>query len=110
MSPEGTTQGDPLAMAMYGVALLPLMKLVKGDTIIHKWYADDGNAVGTIEALKTLHEKLKEHGPAFGYNLTKCNIITKEDLAQKARETFSNDEMVITTGNRVLGSTGRPQS
>ena len=105
MSQERTTQGDPLVMAMYGVALLPLMKLVKEDTVIHKWYADDMNAVGTIEAPKTLHEKLKEHGPAFRYNLTKCNIITKEDLVQKALETFSNDEMAITTGNLVLGST-----
>ena len=51
-SREGTTQGDPLAMAMYGLAILPLIEKVSDDNLIQKWYADDGNAAGSVEALK----------------------------------------------------------
>ena len=43
-SQEGTTQGDPLAMAMHGIAILPLIKRVMSDNVTQKWYADDGNA------------------------------------------------------------------
>ena len=35
-SQEGTTQGDPLAMAMYGIALLPLMDMIKNETVTQK--------------------------------------------------------------------------
>ena len=58
LSQEGTTQGDPLAMAMYGVALLPLIKLVKDEKLTQKWYADDGNAVGSFESLAALHFRI----------------------------------------------------
>ena len=75
---------DPLAMAMYGVALLPLITLAKDDMVTQKWYADDGNAVGSLESLVALHQKLQKHGPAFGYKLTKCNLIVKESSLEKA--------------------------
>ena len=45
-SQEGTTQVDPLAMAVYGLAIIPLIKLLSVDIVTQKWYADDGNAVG----------------------------------------------------------------
>ena len=45
-SQEGTTQGDPLAMAMYGIAKIPLINFSSVDNVTQKWYADDGNAVG----------------------------------------------------------------
>ena len=77
LSQEGTTQGDPLAMSMYGIALLPLLDLVNEEGVLQKWYADDGNVAGSIESLRNFFEKLKLHGPAFGYNITKCHLITK---------------------------------
>ena len=50
--------------------------------VTQNWYADDGNAVGTLETLVTLHQKLQKHGPAFGYKLTKCNIIVEESFLE----------------------------
>ena len=47
-SDEGTTQGDPLAMCMYGVAILPLIQKISKVNVIHEWYADVGNACGRI--------------------------------------------------------------
>ena len=105
LSQEGTTQGDPLAMAMYGVALLPLVNLIKDDMVTQKWYADDGNAVGSLESLVALHQKLQKHGPAFGYKLTKCNLIVKESSLEKAKKSFDSIDIEIVPGHRVLGST-----
>ena len=104
LSQEGTTQGDPVAMAMYGVALLPLINLVKDDMVTQKWYADDGNAVGTLESLVTLHQKLQKHGPAFGYKLTKCNLIIIESFLEKAKISFDSVDIENVAGHRVLGS------
>ena len=54
LSQEGTTQGDPLAMSMYGLALIPLMRMLEDTEITQKWYADDGNAVGKLDAIYRL--------------------------------------------------------
>ena len=40
-SQEGTTQGDPLAMLLYGVATLPLIDKLEDHDFPHKWYADE---------------------------------------------------------------------
>ena len=59
-SQEGTTQGDPLAMAMYGIAILPLIKRVMSNDVTHKWFADDGNAAGSIASLLKLYHELRD--------------------------------------------------
>ena len=87
-SQESTTQGDPLAVAMYGIAILPLIELVQDLKFIQKWYADDGNVAGTLDDLKVVHDKLKQHGSAFGYTITKSNIITKTEY-QPSRKTLT---------------------
>ena len=45
LSQEGTTQGDPLAMAMYAIGTLPLIHQLQGD-VLQSWYADDVAAGG----------------------------------------------------------------
>jgi hypothetical protein len=43
LSCEGVTQGDPLAMILCGVALLPLSESLREaeETVLQPWYADD---------------------------------------------------------------------
>lgn len=46
-SREGTTQIDPLAMAMYAIATIPLIqKLSESSNSTQLWYADDATAGG----------------------------------------------------------------
>ena len=42
-SREGVTQGDPLLIVLYGLALLPLDQDMReaGPGLIHSWYTDD---------------------------------------------------------------------
>ena len=52
LSSEGTTQGDPLAMAMYAIRTLPLITQLQG-IVKQCWYAaDDSAAGGDILSLK----------------------------------------------------------
>ena len=104
LSQEGTTQGNLLAISMYGIALLPLMDLVNEEGVLQKWYADDGNVAGSIESLQNLFEKLKLHGPGFGYNITKCHLITKDSSLDKAKDLFKDENFELVGGHRVLGS------
>ena len=49
LSKEGVTQGDPLTMALYGVALLSLAELLREDfpLVMQPWYADNVAMMGT---------------------------------------------------------------
>ena len=103
LSQEGATQGDPLAMSMNGIALLPLMVLVNEEGVLQKRYADDGKVAGIIELLRNL-EKLKLHDPAFGYNITKCYLITKDSSLDKAKDLFKGEDIDLVGGDCILGS------
>ena len=51
LSQEGTTQRDPLAMPMYALATISLIKKLKGNSK-QIWYADDAAAIGRITDLR----------------------------------------------------------
>ena len=53
LSSEGTTQGDPLAMAMYSVSVTPLITLLQDPSVAQVWFADDATAGGTPQGLLT---------------------------------------------------------
>ena len=52
-STEGTSQGDPLAMAMYVLAVLPLIIQLHAATpeAGQAWFADDATAVSSLSFL-----------------------------------------------------------
>jgi hypothetical protein len=50
-SSEGTTQGDPLAMPLYALSIVPFIYRLKGDCK-QAWYADDAQAAGALTALR----------------------------------------------------------
>ena len=52
LSQEGTTEGDPLAMAMYAIAVNPLIHRLKHDTTKQIWFADDATAGGKLNNLR----------------------------------------------------------
>ena len=51
LSQEGTTQGDPLAMPMYAISLVPEIQHLRG-TAKQLWYADDAAVGGYLCQLK----------------------------------------------------------
>ena len=71
---EGTPEGDPIAMAMYGVALLPLLRLFQSTHVSQKWYADGGSALGRLEDLLLFSKQLTEYGNYFGYTMNASNV------------------------------------
>ena len=54
LSNEGTTQGDPLAMPMYTLAISPFIKSLHAYHTDTKqvWYTDDATAAGSCEKLR----------------------------------------------------------
>ena len=109
LSSEGTTQGDPIAMAMYAVGTLPLIQQLEiSSQAIQVWYADDSAAGGKIECLRQWWDKLQELGQAYGYytNSSKTWLVVKEEFYEEAVICFEDTDIQITTeGRRYLGST-----
>ena len=99
LSQEGTTQGDPLAMPMYGLATIPIIR--KLDSICEQiWFADDSAAIGKIAQLHAWWTKLIKVGPAFGYlpNPAKTWIVAKQDHLNLATDTFRGSGVNLKAG------------
>ena len=105
LSKEGTTQGDPLAMAMYAIGTTPLINSLNG-IARQVWYADDSAAGSTVENIKQWWDKLVEVGPRYGYypNSSKTHILTKLDHIESIRDVFKDTDITISTdGKGYLG-------
>ena len=77
---EGTTQGDPLAMAMYAVALKPLLGSLKRHCK-QVWFADDGTGCDSLKNLKTWWDALEKEG--YFPKASKSLLILKKPQEQK---------------------------
>ncbi|XP_057308551.1 uncharacterized protein LOC130646905 [Hydractinia symbiolongicarpus] len=108
-SEEGTTQGDPLGMAIYAIGLTPLLNLM-ADGIFETTvaaFADDVSAGGKCRNLKVWWDRLMQIGPLFGYNPQpyKSWLIVKPGHEQLAKATFEGTNIQICTdGERHLGA------
>ena len=82
LSKEGTTQGDPLAMLMYGIGMLPLNKELSEILIlaIQIWYADDSGCVGRLKEIRKWFDLLMEKGPNCGYFPEPFNVILQQNI------------------------------
>ena len=107
LSSEGTTQGDPLAMAMYAIGVLPLIHHLNYISVSQIWYADDAAGVGYLSSLRCWWYELSNIGPAYGYysNPLKSWLIVKPEFLDSAQVLFSDIDINITSeGHRYLGS------
>ena len=87
LSCEGTMQGDPLAMSMYALGVLPLIQKLDNLSIGKIWFANDAAARGEISSLKEGWNNLNKFGPDYGYfpNHLKMRVIVKEERYEMAR-------------------------
>ena len=90
LSQEGTPQGDPLAMAMYAIGILPLIHRLKEESVKQVWYADDATAGAQLTHLRAWWDHMVEIGPDYGYhpNAAKTWVIAKEDKYDAAVAAF----------------------
>ena len=106
---EGTTQGDPLAMAMYALAITPLIKDLSDRHPETKqvWYADDATGAGSCSNLKKWWDHITTVGPKYGYfpNSSKSHLVVKPEFEESAKSIFDGTNIHITTGGtRHLGA------
>ena len=104
LSKEGTTQGDPLAMAMYAIGTQPLIHRLDGIAKQVR-YADDSAAGSKLVRLRWW-DLLVEIGPQYGYflNGSKTHVLAKPHHVEAAKEIFKGTGIVISTeGERYLG-------
>ena len=96
-SEEGTTQGDPIAMVMYAVAIIPLLKSVATEGATQAWYADDGGAGGKLMKVRMWWDKLVEKGPLYGYHLNprKSVLLVKPQYHMIAVKVFADTNVEV---------------
>ncbi len=106
LSKEGVTQGDPLSMLLYSVAVLPLVhSLIDCDKWKQNWYADDSSCVGGLMSIKEWFDRLSNRGPAYGYYLqpAKSILVVHPSFVVEADRMFSDLGIRVVTGGRFLG-------
>ena len=110
---EETTQGDPIAMAVYVIVIIPMILMIEDitskidDSTKTAAYADDVIAAGKTIQLKNWWKKLCMLGPKFGYypEASKLWLIVKEKAKKRAFTGFKDTVIKITTeGQRHLGA------
>ena len=97
LSKEGTTQGDPLAMAMYAVANTPLIYRLTEEELKQVWFADDASAAGKLVGIRNWWNNMTKIGPEYGYfpNASKTWLIVKEEHLEEAKQLFQDTGVKI---------------
>eukprot|EP00116_Pleurobrachia_bachei_P006387 sb/3466649/ len=78
-SREGFTQGDNLAMALFAIATLPILrKLDELKEINQAWLADDATATGRLKGLRVWWDEIVAMGLRYGYYDSNSMLVTME--------------------------------
>jgi len=92
LSMEGTTKGDPIAMPVNAIAIIPLLMMLLEITdsltnkhITSEAYANVFTAGGPLDNFKIWWNSLCRLGPLFGYHLeeTKCWLVVNQNSSIK---------------------------
>ena len=112
-SKEGTTQGDPVAMPLYAIGILPLIKTAiqkladKNMQVKMVAYAVDITGAGKLCNLKVWWNTISYYGPFLGYHLNagKSWLIVKPEKAVEADRIFADSMINVTCeGRKHLGA------
>jgi hypothetical protein len=107
-SREGVTQGDPLAMVIYGLAMPPLSHDLREryPKVLQPWYADDTAMEGPASAVAEAFKHLAQAGPARGYFPApeKSILIARPEDQAAAATHLERFEFDYRDGARYLGS------
>ena len=103
-SQEETTQGNPLAVPMYTLATVPLIRSLP-DSVTQVWYADNPTTLGTVSHLQIWWDAISELGrqEIHGYfaNPMKTWLVTQNPLvARAAIQAFEGTNINITSDGR----------
>ena len=112
-SMDGTTQGDPAAMVIYTIAIIPLflmlveIRMQDNNHTKTAAYADDLTVAGPIDQIRIWWNTLCRLGPKFRYfpEGSKSWIIVRENTKERAQTIFDDTKIKITTDSqRHLGA------
>ena len=106
-SREGTTQGAPSSMYVYGIGVLPLIMALAMEEVRQSAFADDLAGGGTLEQLRRWWDTMIATGKYIGYiaNPSKSWLIVKPEYYDSAVQLFEGTGIKITKeGKRHLGA------
>jgi hypothetical protein len=107
LSREGVTQGDPLSMFLYSIAIMPLIRRcrINDPDSGQAWYADDSSGAGRLTRLRKWFDLLCADGPGFGYfpEADKSYLIVTPRYLALAKRIFAGLPVKIVHGHRFLG-------
>jgi hypothetical protein len=107
LSREGVTQGDPLSMVLYGLALTPLAEQLRlaVPTVVQPWYADDAAMEGPVRDIAKAMRLLQQQGPARGYypEPTKSIFVGHEGSLDRAKILLMEFDFQYRDGSRYVG-------
>jgi hypothetical protein len=107
LSEEGVTQGDPLSMVLYGLALVPLAMRLReyAPALPQAWYANDFVMAGPCSIIKPPVATLEQLGPERGYfpEPAKSIVIVRPDEQAAARQHLQEYHFQYHDGYRYVG-------
>ena len=111
------TQGDPLSMMLYAVAVLPLIRSLEDSCEwVQNWYADDSSCVGELSFVRRWFDRLLIDSPAYGYFPEPSKtvlVVGSSDLERASdlfRDLFRDLGVSVVTGSRFLPGFVRERS